>query len=157
MFVDVTDRPIVAEEVRGHVGAPSDGAVLLFLGTVRDHNDGRPVERLHYDAYRDMAVKELRAIATAAAARAGTDRIAVVHRTGTLEVGEASLAVAVSTAHRAEAFDAARWIIEEIKARVPVWKKEHYAHGRGEAWLAGATPRLDAGITDTRRPMPEAP
>lgn len=141
MFVDVTERPIVPDEVRAHVGDPSDGAVLLFLGTVRNHNEGRPVERLHYDAYRDMAVRELRAIASAAAARAGTDRIAIVHRTGTLEIGEASLAVAVSTAHRAEAFDATRWIIEEIKARVPVWKKEHYADAGGEkAWLEGNVP-----------------
>ncbi|HUF13805.1 MAG TPA: molybdenum cofactor biosynthesis protein MoaE [Longimicrobiales bacterium] len=139
MFVDVTPDPIVPEEVHACVGDPADGAVLLFLGTVRDHNDGRPVERLHYDAYRDMALRELRAIVAEAATRAGTDRIAVVHRTGTLEIGEVSLAVAVSSAHRAETFDAARWIIEEVKRRVPVWKREHYTDGRGE-WLPGETP-----------------
>jgi molybdopterin synthase catalytic subunit len=137
VFVDVTEAPIVEADVRARVGAPEDGAVLLFFGTVRDHNDGRPVERLHYDAYRDMAVRELRAIAEAAAERAGSDRIVVIHRTGTLEIGEASLAVALSTPHRAEAFDAARWIIEEIKARVPVWKQEHYADAKAE-WLKGA-------------------
>jgi molybdopterin synthase catalytic subunit len=139
VYVDVTDAPIVEADVRARVGAASDGAVLLFLGTVRDQNDGRAVERMHYDAYRDMAVRELRAIADAAAARAGSDRIVVIHRTGTLEIGEVSLAVAVSTPHRAEAFDAARWIIEEIKARVPVWKKEHYV-GRTAEWLPGSVP-----------------
>ena len=144
IFVDVTEAPIVEGDVRARVGAAEDGAVLLFLGTVRDHNDGRPVERLHYDAYRDMALRELRAIAEEAAKRAGTDRIAVIHRTGTLEIGDASLAVAVSTPHRAEAFDAARWIIEEIKQRVPVWKKEHYADGKGEEWLAGTIPQPHA-------------
>lgn len=140
IHVDVTAAPIVEADVRARVGAPEDGAVLLFLGTVRDHNDGRPVERLHYDAYRDMAVRELRAIAEQAVERAGTDRIVIVHRTGTLEIGEASLAVAVSTPHRAEAFDAASWIVEEIKRRVPVWKKEHYADGKGGEWLAGQVP-----------------
>lgn len=139
MFVDVTGAEIRPDDVRARVGDPTDGAVLLFLGTVRDHNDGRPVERLHYDAYRDMAVRELRSIAEAAAQRAGSDRIAVVHRTGTLDIGEVSLAVAVSSPHRAEAFEAARWIIEEIKRRVPVWKREHYADGKGE-WLPGRTP-----------------
>lgn len=139
MFVDVTPDEIRPDEVRARVGAASDGAVLLFLGTVRDHNDGRPVERLHYDAYREMALRELAAIAEAAATRAGSDRIAVVHRTGTLDIGEVSLAVAVSSPHRAEAFEACRWIIEEIKRRVPVWKREHYAAGEA-AWLAGRTP-----------------
>ena len=143
MFVDVTEQPIVPRDVRAHVGAPEDGAVLVFLGTVRDHNDGRPVERLHYDAYRDMALRELRVIAEAAVERAGTDRIAIVHRLGTLEIGDVSLAVAVSSAHRAEVFDATRWIVEEIKARVPIWKKEHYADAPPE-WLKGNVPPLDS-------------
>ncbi|HEX6588004.1 MAG TPA: molybdenum cofactor biosynthesis protein MoaE [Longimicrobiales bacterium] len=146
IYVDVSAAPIVEADVRARVGAPEDGAVLLFLGTVRDHNDGRPVERLHYDAYRDMAVRELRAIAEEAAARTGTDRIVVIHRTGTLEIGEASLAVAVSTPHRAEAFDAARFIIEEIKKRVPVWKKEHYAGAKDPKWLPGAEYRLPSTV-----------
>lgn len=157
IFVDVTEAPIVESDVRARVGAAEDGAVLLFLGTVRDHNDGRPVERLHYDAYRDMAARELRAIAEEAARRAGSDRIAVVHRIGTLEIGDASLAVAVSTPHRAEAFDAARWIIEQIKQRVPVWKKEHYADGKGEEWIAGTIPQVHAAVSDARRPTPDAP
>ena len=139
VFVDVGPAAIVPEDVRARVGDPADGAVLLFLGTVRDHNDGRPVERLHYDAYQDMALRELRAIGEAAAERAGSDRVAIVHRTGTLEIGDVSLAVAVSSPHRAEAFDAMRWIIEEIKRRLPVWKKEHYADGKGE-WLDGEVP-----------------
>lgn len=139
MFVDVTADEIRPDDVRARVGDSGDGAVLLFLGTVRDHNDGRPVERLHYDAYRDMAVRELGSIADAAARRAGSNRVAIVHRTGTLEIGEVSLAVAVSSPHREEAFDAARWIIEEVKRRVPVWKREHYADGKGE-WLPGRIP-----------------
>ena len=155
MFVDVTADAIDPEAVRARVGDPGDGAVLLFLGTVRDHNDGRPVERLHYDAYRDMALRELRAIAEEAVSRAGSDRIAVVHRTGTLEIGDVSLAVAVSSPHRAEAFDACRRIIEGIKARVPVWKKEQYA-GADAAWLDGQIPQARDADSEARRLKPDA-
>ncbi len=121
------------------VGSERDGAVLLFLGTVRNHNQGRAVQQLHYEAYPEMAHAELARIVDEAVARFGTDRIAAVHRTGTLDIGDVSVAVAVSSPHRAAAFEAARWVMEELKARLPIWKREGYVQG-GEEWVAGQEP-----------------
>jgi molybdopterin synthase catalytic subunit len=126
------------------VGHPEDGAVLLFLGVVRNHADGRRVAGMRYDAYEAMATEVLSAIAAEAAERLGTDRLAVVHRVGDLDVGEPSVAIAVSSPHRAEAYDASRYVIEEIKKRLPVWKKERYVEG-GEAWVEGSVPPVKAG------------
>ena len=133
----VTTDVIGAETVLAEVGAPEHGAVSLFLGVVRDHNEGRAVSGVSYSAYTGMAERTLADIASEAAVLAGTERIAVVHRVGELNVGDASVAIAVSSAHRAPAFDACRYIIEEIKKRVPVWKQERYAEG-DSAWLASA-------------------
>ena len=139
MHTSVTHDVIDPHAVLRLVGSPADGAVLLFLGTVREQNDGRAVSGMKYDAYRDMAEPVLQAIASEAAKRAGTERIAVVHRIGELEIGDVSVAIAVSSPHRAEAFDAARFVIEQIKERLPVWKHEHYVEG-DSAWLPGAVP-----------------
>ncbi|MFC1574994.1 molybdenum cofactor biosynthesis protein MoaE, partial [Gemmatimonadota bacterium] len=116
-----------------------DGAVLIFLGTVRNHNDGREVTGLEYEAYREMGEKVLGAIAGEAAERFGTDRILVRHRVGRLKVGDVSTAIAVATPHRAEAYEASRYIIEEIKKRLPVWKKEHYTDEEPR-WIRGHEP-----------------
>lgn len=126
-------------EVLSRVGSDEDGAAILFLGVVRDHADGRSVNGMRYDAYLEMAEDVLREIAREAASRLGTDRLAVVHRTGELAVGEVSVAIAVSSPHRAESFDASRYVIEEIKKRLPVWKQEHYADGAA-AWVPGTVP-----------------
>lgn len=147
MRTRITRDPIVPAAVLAEVGSPEDGAALLFLGIVRNHNDGRAVVAVHYDGYREMAEKVLREIAGEAACHLGTDRIAVVHRVGELLVGEASVAVAVSSPHRAEAFDACRQIIEEIKHRLPVWKEEHYAEGDAR-WLDGAVPPVPEVAND---------
>jgi molybdopterin synthase catalytic subunit len=125
--------------VLDRVGAREDGAALLFVGIVRDHADGRPVTGMRYDAYVEMAEPVLREIATEAARLLGTDRLAVEHRTGELEVGEVSVAIAVSSPHRAQAFEASRYVIEEIKKRLPVWKHENYADGTA-SWVAGTVP-----------------
>lgn len=125
------------------VGAPEDGAAVLFLGTVRDHNEGRPVSGMRYDSYADMAENLLARIADEAALRLGTDRIVVVHRVGELAIGDVSVAIAASAPHRAETFDAARYVIEEIKQRLPVWKQEHYVEG-GSQWLEGTVPPVEA-------------
>lgn len=138
----VTREPIDAGALLAAVGAPADGAALLFVGTVRDHNDGRPVVGVRYEAYVEMAEPVLEQIAGEAAARLGTDRVAVVHRVGELAVGEASVAIAVSSPHRAEAFDACRFVIEEIKRRLPIWKEERYAGDASPRWLAGTPPPL---------------
>jgi molybdopterin synthase catalytic subunit len=135
----ITTEPIEPAHVLANVGSAADGAVLLFLGTVRDRNDGQPVRGMRYDAYAGMAEDVLRTIANEAAALAGSDRIAVVHRTGELVIGDISVAIAVSTPHRAAAFDAARHVIEQIKVRLPVWKREHYTEGESR-WLDGAVP-----------------
>ena len=126
-------------DVLSRVGSNEDGAALLFVGVVRNHADGRPVSGMRYDAYAGMARKELTSIAEEAAERLGTDRVAVEHRTGELSIGDVSVAIAVSSPHRAESFDAARYVIEEIKKRLPVWKKEHYEDG-SDGWVAGAVP-----------------
>jgi molybdopterin synthase catalytic subunit len=139
MYAGIVHEPIETAEVLGHVGARKDGATLLFLGMVRDHADGRPVTGMTYEAYEEMATPVLREIATEAAQRIGSDRVAVVHRTGDLTIGEVSVAIAVSSPHRAEAYDASRYVIEEIKKRLPVWKKEHYTDGAQE-WVEGTVP-----------------
>lgn len=139
----VTREPIRGEAVLALVSAHEDGAVLLFLGVVRDHADGRPVTGMRYDAYEEMARDVLAEIAAEAARILGTQRVAVVHRVGELDVGETSVAVAVSSPHRAQAYEASRYVIEEIKKRLPVWKKERYADGE-DRWVAGSVPPTGA-------------
>ena len=139
MHTAITRDVIDPAAVLSGVGSPADGAAILFLGTVREENDGRRVSGMSYDAFVEMAEPVLREIATEAAERIGSDRIAVVHRIGELGIGEVSVAIAVSSPHRAEAFDAARHIIEQIKQRLPVWKHEHYLDGES-SWLAGVAP-----------------
>jgi molybdopterin synthase catalytic subunit len=135
----ITDQPIDPGQVLAAVGSDADGAVVLFLGTVRDHNEGQTVRGVRYEAYPAMAADVLRLIVQAAAGRAGTERIAAVHRVGELGIGAVSIAVAVSSPHRAEAFAAATFIIDEVKRRLPVWKQERYASG-SPVWLPGSTP-----------------
>ena len=121
--------------------SPADGAALLFWGVVRQENDGRAVSRLEYSAYAPMAEREMLRIADEARARFGTGAIHVVHRVGRLEIGEASVAIAVASPHREAAYSASRYIIEELKKRVPIWKREGYLDGDA-AWLRGSTPPL---------------
>lgn len=147
----IVSGPIAAADVLARVGGPGDGAVLLFLGTVRDHADGQGVVGLHYEAYREMAEEVLAAIAREAAARLGTDRLVVIHRVGELAIGDVSVAVAVSSPHRAEAYDASRYVIEEIKRRLPVWKQERYAGGT-TGWVRGQEP--SPGPEADPRPVP---
>jgi molybdopterin synthase catalytic subunit len=114
---------------------PADGAVCLFVGVVRDENQGRPVLHLEYEAYQEMALPLMEEIAAETARRFPVTDVRLVHRLGRLEVGEASVAVAVCSPHRAEAFAACRFAIDSLKAKVPIWKKEFYADG--SAWLDG--------------------
>jgi molybdopterin synthase catalytic subunit len=110
------------------VQAPSRGAVASFLGLVRDHHQGQGVERLEYSAYEPMAESEIDCIVSEASHRWNAT-VAVEHRLGTLEIGDVAVAVAVATPHRGDALDACRYVIEELKQRVPIWKREHYADG----------------------------
>jgi molybdopterin synthase catalytic subunit len=115
--------------------SPRDGAACLFVGVVRNENAGRQVERLEYEAYEEMAVPLMKEIAAEAKRRFPITEVRLVHRVGRLAIGETSVAVAVASPHRAEAFEACRFAIDELKATVPIWKKEYYADGT--AWLEG--------------------
>lgn len=140
----ITRDALAAADVLARVGAPADGAVILFLGTVREENEGRPVSGMRYDAYVEMAGPVLAEIVREAAGLAGTDRVTAAHRIGELAVGEVSVAIAVSSPHRAEAFEACRYVIEQVKLRLPVWKEEHYVEG-GRRWLEGHVPEAGHG------------
>ena len=126
---------IRVEELIAAVRSDGAGGLAVFLGTVRDRNLGRRVTGLEYHAYPAMAEREMRRIADEARATFEIDAVAVVHRTGRLEIGEASVAVAVAAAHRAAAFDACRFVIDTLKRRVPIWKKEFFEGG--ECWIEG--------------------
>jgi molybdopterin synthase catalytic subunit len=138
-FCRVTVDPIDPAALLAAVTSPADGAVLLFWGVVRNHHEGRGVSHLEYDAYAPMAEAKLTEIVGEARERWPVGEIAVVHRLGRLEVGEASVGIAVASPHRAEAYDASRHIIEELKRRVPIWKREGYLEGESR-WLDGQTP-----------------
>lgn len=116
------------------VARPAHGAVLLFLGVVREVNDGRGVTGIEYSAYEAMAARELAAIADEAVVRFQAVDVAIEHRLGELALEEASVGIAVAHAHRDEAYEASRWIIEELKRRVPIWKREQYVDGTRE-WV----------------------
>ena len=128
------------------VSGASHGAVLLFLGVVRDVNDGREVSGIEYSAYEPMAARELSDIAQAAEARFASSAVAIEHRLGRLALEEVSVGIAVAHPHRAVAYDASRWIIEELKRRVPIWKREQYLDGQRE-WVDPA-----GGVTSTVEP-----
>jgi molybdopterin synthase catalytic subunit len=136
--------PIDLGALEGEVADPAAGAIVSFVGTTRVGNAGRVVNRLEYEAYEPMALSELRKLATEAGARWKIVRIAIAHRLGVVEIGEASVAIAVSAAHRAEAFEACRFVIDRLKETVPIWKKEHFEGG--EVWIGRQTshpPKLE--------------
>ena len=132
----VSHDPIEVGNLTSHVAAPAAGAVVVFLGTVRDHSPARGdqpaktgVSHLEYEAYDDVVVTKIGEIVAEARDRWSVVRVAAVHRVGELAVGEVSVGVAVSSAHREDAFLAARYVIDELKHRAPIWKKEHWDGG----------------------------
>lgn len=136
MFEIVSD-PIDAAGVAASVSRAHAGAVVTFHGVTRDHNDGRRVTRLEYEAYPSMALAEMRKIGASACERWPIAAIAMVHRIGVVPVGEASVVIAVSAAHRAPAFEACHFAIDRLKQVVPIWKKEHF--DGGEVWIGAQT------------------
>jgi molybdopterin synthase catalytic subunit len=118
-----------------HAARPADGAVCLFAGVVRDHNDGRLVRHLDYEAYEEMALAELRSIESEVRRRWPVGDVRIVHRLGRLEIGDVSVVVVIASPHRAQAFEACRHAIDTLKRTVPIWKKEFYADG--SMWLEG--------------------
>ena len=130
----LTEDPIDFAALTESVRSTESGAVVLFLGTVREMTDGRRTTALDYEAFGPMAQTIMAEIEAEARRRWPLDRVAVVHRTGRLELGEVSVAVAVSAAHRGEAFEAARFLIDTLKQTVPIWKKENWHDGTSE-WV----------------------
>jgi molybdopterin synthase catalytic subunit len=130
----LTEQPIDFAALTEEVRSTDSGAVVLFLGTVREMTDGRRTTALDYEAFGPMAETKLTEIEAEARRRWPLDRVAIVHRLGRLELGEVSVAVAVSAPHRAEAFEAARFLIDTLKATVPIWKKENWHDGTSE-WV----------------------
>ncbi len=134
MLYEIVDRPIELGRLIGAVRTDAMGGLVTFVGYVRaTSDDGRPVDGLSYEAHRDLALEAMRTIGAEASARFGPARVAIVHRTGVLGLGEAAVAIAVASAHRAAAFDACEYAIDELKRRVPIWKKERYLDGDA-AW-----------------------
>lgn len=128
--IEVTDSPLDASAVLSFVQDPAAGAVVLFTGTVRDHSVGREgVTRLEYEAYEGVVTDKIAEVVEAAMQRWPICKVAAIHRTGSLEVGEPAVMVAVSTGHRTDAFPACRFVIDELKRSVPIWKKEHWPGG----------------------------
>ncbi|GJM20127.1 MAG: molybdopterin synthase catalytic subunit 1 [Planctomycetota bacterium] len=128
-MIALVDTPIDVAAVLAEVEGEQQGGVVLFLGRVRDHSQGKRVTHLDYDAYLPMALSEMQALEVEARERLGAERVALVHRTGRLELGAIAVAVAVAAAHRPAAFEACRWLIDTLKQRVPIWKKEWFDDG----------------------------
>lgn len=124
----LTRAPIDCDELAAAVGGPAQGGIATFLGLVRNHQDGRGVLRLEYSAYEPMADAECARIVAEAEARWAV-RVALLHRLGNLAVGDVAVAAAAGSAHRAQAFEACQYVVEEMKRRVPIWKKEFYTDG----------------------------
>ncbi len=129
----VTNQPIDVQKLVDYVTDPEAGAIATFIGTTRNNNEGRKVTALDYEAYPEMAKKELARIGADAAKNWPICRMAISHRLGPVQIGEASVVIAVSSPHRDAAFAASRFAIEEIKKTVPIWKKEVF--DGGEVWI----------------------
>ena len=133
----ITSEPLDAAAVAAAVETAQCGAVTVFVGLVRDHNAGRQVVRLEYECYEPLAIGSFERIASEAEAQWPDARLAIAHRVGSLGIGEASVAIAAASPHRAEAFAACRFAIERVKQIAPIWKREHFEGG--EVWVEGAT------------------
>ena len=130
----IVEEPLSPDAVAGSVGNPAAGGIVIFSGVVRNEKDGRPVKYLEYEAHAPMAEAKLREIGAEVRRRwPSVKAVAILHRVGRLEIGESSVLIAVSAAHRREAFEACHYAIDTLKQTVPVWKKEHFEDG--EVWV----------------------
>lgn len=136
IHVEVTDQVLDTQALLAHAADPSFGAQTLFVGVVRNLHAGRKVLAVSYDAFTPLCEKVFREICQEAEQKWGPLSLTLVHRTGRLGVGEASVVIAVGSPHRDESYLASRYLIEELKVRAPIWKKEHYEDGETE-WLRG--------------------
>ena len=132
-MIAIVTRTIDVEAVRQSVQSPSAGGIDIFIGTTRNHSDGKNVLSLEYEAYEPMATAVLNEIERTVRQKWPIEKIAIVHRIGKVEIGEASVVIAVSAVHRREAFEACRWAIDTLKKDAPIWKKEQFDDGA--AWV----------------------
>lgn len=132
---EITTAPIELNDLLAKIASPQAGGIAAFLGVVRDNSLGRKVRYLLYEAYPPMAIKEMEAIEREVRLKWQIEKIAITHRIGRLEIGEASVAIAVSSAHRREGIEACHFAIDRLKQTVPVWKKEYWEGG--EVWIEG--------------------
>ena len=133
----ISEDPIDVERLLANVKDDSAGATILFLGTIRNHNEGYDVSTIYYEVYMRMAEEAMAKIEAEAIKRWNLKKFAAMHRIGNLKIGEVSVAIAVSSEHRAEAFEAARYAIDQIKSEVPIWKKEVINNGKEARWAQG--------------------
>lgn len=149
MRVELSTAVIPSAEALEEIKSGTDGAVCVFDGIVRNNTRGRQTLFLDYEAYEEMALSQMRGLASEALAKFPIRDVALLHRLGRLEVGETSVLIVVASAHRAAAFDACRWLIDTLKKTVPIWKKEYFADGA--VWAAGeAFPDELAVVKETR-------
>jgi molybdopterin synthase catalytic subunit len=157
MRVEIIDAVIPTAAIVAEIKAGPDGAVCVFDGIVRDNTRGRKTLHLDYEAYREMALEQMRALAGEAVVKFGVRDVTLVHRLGRLLVGETSVLVVVASAHRGAAFDACRWLIDTLKKTVPIWKKEYFVDGAvwadGEPFPGGVGVRgsSEAGSVGVRK------
>lgn len=140
-------EPIDSNKLIGEAKQGEDGSVVVFDGIVRNNSRGRATLHLDYEAYEEMALSQLRELAENARIRFGVRHVTIVHRLGRLAVGETSVLIVVASAHRAQAFDACRWLIDTLKTTVPIWKKETFVDGA--EWAAGEPFPLEIGLEAT--------
>ena len=150
-MVDLTQAPINYESLLQHVQSTYAGAVVLFLGTTREVTGSRRTESLDYEGYPEMARRKLGELETEARRRWAMHHCAIVHRLGHLQPGETSIAIAVSSTHRQEAFEAAKWLIDTIKETVPIWKRENWTDGTSQ-WVH---PGMDAPLAHIDSDAPD--
>ncbi len=133
-MIEITENPIDTDQVLKSVNSIHAGASVLFVGTTRQFTRGKETLKLDYECYQEMAIKKMSQLRDQAMAKWPVTECSIIHRIGTVELGEASIAVAVSTPHRADSFAAAQWLVDTLKQEVPIWKREHWADGSPE-WV----------------------
>lgn len=134
-YCAIVREPIDTKRILEKLKQPEDGSALVFEGVVRDHTRGRKTLYLDYEAYEEMALKQMKELAGRACTQFQIRDVAMVHRLGRLQIGETSVLIVVASAHRAAAFEACRWLIDTLKQTVPIWKKEYFEDGA--VWAAG--------------------
>ena len=140
MNAQITRSPIVVQDLEKCVASDSAGAVITFCGNTRDHHEGRQVTALEYETYEEMALSKMRGLLDRVHELYPIENASICHRIGRVPIGETSVAIVVSSAHRAAAFDACRYLIDRLKEEVPIWKKEFYEGT--ESWVEGRIPGI---------------